>query len=184
MNEELGNVETKIADCARPQSDETVPPTEPAQQEQPSTKKRRSAREVLRHYAHRYFIEAFSGMALGLFCTLIIGTIIAQLGAFGDNGFCKILQNIGYIAKLLMGAGIGVGIAHSLKAKRLTGFSAAVAGMVGANITNIFALSGIHVYGASANPAISIGDPVGAFVGAVAAIEIANLVEEIGRAHV
>ena len=76
-----------------------------------------------------------------------------------------------------MGAGIGVGIAYSLKAGKLTSFSSAVAGMVGANITNIFALSGIHVYGASTNPSITIGDPVGAFVAAVAAIEVTRHVE-------
>lgn len=181
MDEQLENVETKAQEDVPPQTEEAAPAEAEAETaettETAQPKKRRTAREVLKHYAHRYFIDAFSGMALGLFCTLIIGTIIAQLGAFGDNGFCKILQNIGYIAKLLMGAGIGVGIAHSLKAKRLTGFSAAVAGMVGANITTIFALSGIHVYGASTNPAIGVGDPVGAFVGAVVAIEIADLVE-------
>lgn len=153
-----------------------------AQEEAPSEpeapKKKRTAKEVIKHYAHRYFIEAFSGMALGLFCTLIIGTIIGQIGSLiGDNPFGKILYNIGNIAKLIMGAGIGVGIAHSLKAKKLTGFSAAVAGMLGANMTNIFEMSGVHIYGAAAKAPLTIGDPVGAFVAAVAAIEIANLVE-------
>lgn len=140
---------------------------------------KRTAKEWAKFFAHRYFIEAFSGMALGLFCTLIIGTIIGQIGSLvgKDNAFGGILYYIGYVAKLLMGAGIGVGIAHSLKAGKLTSFSSAVAGMVGANITNIFAMSGIHVYGASANPSITIGDPVGAFVAAVAAIEMTRHVE-------
>lgn len=142
---------------------------------------KRTAKEVVKRFAHRYFIEAFSGMALGLFCTLIIGTIVGEIGFLinkaGENAFGDILTYIGTIAKSLMGAGIGIGIAHSLKSKKLTSFSAAVAGTVGANITNIFALSGIHVYGASATPSIGVGDPVGAFVGAVFAIEIANLVE-------
>lgn len=145
-------------------------------QEQPR-KQRRTVKQWVKYFAHRYFIEAFSGMALGLFCTLIIGTIIAQFGSIDDNWFCNILSQIGYIAKLLMGAGIGVGIAHSLKANKLTSFSCAVAGMVGANITNIFALSGIQVYGASAKPSITIGDPVGAFVATVAAIEVTRHVE-------
>ena len=117
--------------------------------EQKPQKQKRTAKQWAKYFAHRYFIEAFSGMALGLFCTLIIGTVIAQFGIIDkDNAFCKILANIGGVAKLLMGAGIGVGIAHSLKANKLTSFSAAVAGMVGANITNIFALSGVHIYGA------------------------------------
>ena len=146
--------------------------------EQKPQKQKRTAKQWAKYFAHRYFIEAFSGMALGLFCTLIIGTVIAQFGIIDkDNAFCKILANIGGVAKLLMGAGIGVGIAHSLKANKLTSFSAAVAGMVGANITNIFALSGVHIYGASANPSITVGDPVGAFVAAVTSIEITRHVE-------
>ena len=146
--------------------------------EQKPQKQKRTAKQWAKYFAHRYFIEAFSGMALGLFCTLIIGTVIAQFGIIDkDNAFCRILANIGGVAKLLMGAGIGVGIAHSLKANKLTSFSAAVAGMVGANITNIFALSGVHIYGASANPSITVGDPVGAFVAAVTSIEITRHVE-------
>lgn len=157
---------------------QTNEPTENAEPSAPEQNGRRTAKQYIKYLAHRYFIEAFSGMALGLFCTLIIGTIIGQIGSLcGENPFGKILYYIGYIGKLLMGAGIGVGIAHSLKAKKLTSFSAAVAGMVGANITNVFALSGIHVYGASANPSISVGDPVGAFVAAVAAIEVSKFVE-------
>lgn len=147
----------------------------------PAAKSKRSAKEIIKYYAHRYFIEAFSGMSLGLFCTLIIGTIVGEIGFLinkaGENAFGNILSYIGTVAKTLMGAGIGVGIAYSLKAKKLTSFSAAVAGAVGANITNIFALSGIHVYGASADPSIGVGDPVGAFVAAVAAIEITRHVE-------
>ncbi len=144
----------------------------------PQPQKRRTVKEWVKYFAHRYFIEAFTGMALGLFCTLIIGTIIGQIGSLiGKNPFGQILYQIGYVAKLLMGAGIGVGIAYSLKANKLTSFSAAVAGMVGANITNIFAISGVHIYGASANPSIGVGDPVGAFAAAVTAIEVTRHVE-------
>lgn len=148
------------------------------QTDAPPPPKKKTAKDWIKYFAHRYFIDAFSGMALGLFCTLIIGTIIGQIGSFTDDiALGKILYYIGYTAKILMGAGIGVGIAHSLKAPKLTSFSAAVAGMVGANITNIFTMSGIHVYGASRNAAIGIGDPVGAFVAAVAAIEVTRHVE-------
>ncbi len=144
----------------------------------PEKPQKRTFKEWVKYFANRYFIQAFSGMALGLFCTLIIGTIIGEIGfLIGNNPFGNILYYIGYVAKLLMGAGIGAGIAHSLKANKLTSFSAVACGMIGANITNIFALSGIHVYGAGANPSITIGDPVGAFVASVAAIEITRHVE-------
>ncbi|WP_251181799.1 PTS transporter subunit IIC [Anaerocaecibacter muris] len=165
--------------ASEPEQNETAQAdrTEQAQ----AVKEKRTAKQWLKYFAHRYFIEAFSGMALGLFCTLIIGTIIGEVGFLinkaGKNAFGDLLFYIGSVAKSIMGAGIGVGIAHSLKANKLTAFSAAVAGMVGANITNIFALSGIHVYGASKTPSIGIGDPVGAFVAAVTAIEITRRVE-------
>lgn len=167
-----------------PDADDATAPDVDASEPSGDTaeKKAKTFTRYLKEFSHRYFIEAFSGMALGLFCTLIIGTIVGEVGtlitrADAYNGFGRALYYIGYIAKLLMGAGIGVGIAHSLKAKKLTSFSATVAGMLGANVTNIFALSGIHIYGAAENPAIGIGDPVGAYVAAVAAIEVANRVE-------
>ena len=33
----------------------------------------------IKKYLHRVFIDGFSGMALGLFSTLIIGTIVGQI---------------------------------------------------------------------------------------------------------
>ncbi len=75
----------------------------------------------------RYFITAFSGMAQGLFVTLIAGTILAQIaGWIGDNYVGKTLLYIANIAKSLMGVGIGVGIAHALGKHKLLVFSAAV----------------------------------------------------------
>lgn len=137
-----------------------------------------SFKRYMKGFVRRYFIDAFSGMALGLFCTLIVGTIVAQIGALiGDNVAGKIIAQFGAVAKLIMGAGIGIGIAHSLKAKKLTSFSAAVAGMIGANIVNIFAMNGVAIYGAPANPSITIGDPVASYIAAVFAIEIADLAE-------
>ena len=81
----------------------------------------------------RYFITAFSGMAQGLFVTLIAGTILAQIaGWIGDNYVGNTLMYIANFAKILMGAGIGVGIAFALKKNKLLIFAAAVAGTIGA----------------------------------------------------
>ena len=63
----------------------------------------------------RYFITAFSGMAQGLFVTLIAGTILFQIAKWCGSGyFGNTLKYIANIAKSLMGAGIGVGIAYAL----------------------------------------------------------------------
>ena len=49
----------------------------------------------------RYFITAFSGMAQGLFVTLIAGTILAQVaGWIGDNYIGNTLLFISNIANL------------------------------------------------------------------------------------
>ncbi len=139
---------------------------------------KRTAGAVVKAFVHKYFITAFSGMALGLFCTLIAGTIIWQIGDLAkDYKIGKVILYIGTAVRMIMGAGIGVGIAYSFKAPKLTTFSAAAAGMLGANITNIFVMSGIHVWGAARTASIGIGDPVAAYVASVVAIRICSLVE-------
>ena len=89
--------------------------------------------KYLKSAPKRYFITAFSGMAQGLFVTLIAGTILAMIaGWIGDNYIGNTLLYISNIAKILMGVGIGVGIAHALGKNKLLIFSAGVAGMIGA----------------------------------------------------
>ena len=65
----------------------------------------------------KFFIDSFNGMAHGLFATLIIGVIISQIGGLFKEGTLvnESLTLIGTGLKLLMGVGIGVGIARSLK---------------------------------------------------------------------
>ena len=126
---------------------------------------------MIKKYLNRLFIDGLSGMAYGLFSTLIIGTIICQLGALIAQlpysfaaSIAGYLTLMGNVSKTITGAGIGVGVAVKLKASPLTTVSAAVAGMVGAfpNIAK-FALA-------------APGEPLGAFVAAYVAIEIGSLI--------
>ncbi len=117
----------------------------------------------------RYFITAFSGMAQGLFVTLIAGTILAQIaGWIGDNYVGNTLLYIANIAKSLMGAGIGVGIAHALGKNKLLVFSAAVAGMVGAFADKLTVGSAPLVALGLGAP----GNPIGAYVVTMLVVEI------------
>ena len=121
----------------------------------------------------RWFITAFSGMAQGLFVTLIAGTILAQIaGWIGENYIGNTLTYIANIAKSLMGAGIGVGIAHALGKNKLLIFSAAVAGMVGA-----FADGFVYWETPAAITLISgsPGNPIGAYVVTMLVVEIVGL---------
>ncbi len=120
----------------------------------------------------RYFITAFSGMAQGLFVTLIAGTILSQIaGWIGDNYIGNTLKYIANIAKSLMGAGIGVGIAHALGKNKLLVFSAAVAGMVGAFADKLMIGSAPLVSLALGAP----GNPIGAYVVTMLVVEVVGL---------
>lgn len=133
----------------------------------------------------RWFIEAFTGMAQGLFVTLIAGTIFTTLGQYvftENNAVGRLLVIAGKIASLLMGAGIGAGIAHRLKMPPLVIFSAIVAGFIGAwadtfitagwDANAVGALAGKIFAGNATRP----GNPIGAYVTALMACEISGLV--------
>lgn len=112
-------------------NEENLVETQAEVESKPSFKQK--AIGYLKALPKRYFITAFSGMAQGLFVTLIAGTILAQIaGWIGDNFVGNALLYIANIAKSLMGAGIGVGIAHALGKNKLLIFAAAVAGLAGA----------------------------------------------------
>lgn len=120
---------------------------------------------MFKKYLNRLFIDGLSGMAYGLFSTLIIGTIICQIGSIiGGNAVGSYFTIMGNVAKTITGAGIGVGVAVKLKSSPLTTISAAVAGMVGA-----FPDVAKFALGAP-------GEPLGAFIAAYVAIEIGGLV--------
>ncbi len=130
------------------------------------------AKNYFKTLPKRYFITAFSGMAQGLFVTLIAGTILAQIaGWIGDNYIGLTLLYIANIAKSLMGAGIGVGIAHALGKNKLLIFSSAVAGMVGAFADKL-------MIGAQPFAVLALGapgNPIGAYVVTMLVVEVVGL---------
>ena len=137
----------------------------------------------------RYFIDAFTGMSQGLFCTLIAGTILGQIGTWitsaGTDAALAVgggVTAVANIAKMLMGAGIGIGIAHSLKAPKLVMFTAAVAGLVGAfgdaivdGFTGGFVSSSVNDVLSGIAPAAP-GNPIGSYVVSVLAVELGRQV--------
>ena len=123
---------------------------------------------------NRIFIDGLSGMALGLFSTLIVGTIIQQIGKLIGGDVGNTLFIIGKVAATLTGAGIGCGVAYKFKESPLVVLSAATAGMVGAFAGQISAGTVLLESGLInfAGP----GEPLGAFIAAYVAIEIGHLV--------
>jgi uncharacterized membrane protein len=119
------------------------------------------ARKNIEFSVKRYFIEALSGMAQGLFASLIIGLIIKTLGTqtallFGDNFVSTLLVDIGVIAMSLMGAAIGVAVCYALKAPFLVICAGAVTGTMGAQL----------------------GGPAGSFVAAAIACEFGKAISK------
>ena len=121
----------------------------------------------------RFFIDGLSGMAHGLFATLIIGTIIQQIGNFVPGGTRDMIYLLGKVAAGLTGAGIGAGVARKLDAGHLVVVSAAVVGMIGAFASRI--LAG-EVLVDDSLVLTGPGEPLGAFLAAYIAVEIGILI--------
>ena len=121
---------------------------------------------------NRIFIDGMTGMAHGLFATLIIGTIIQQIGNMIGGQMGNHIFMMGKVAAALTGAGIGVGVACRFKESNLVVLSAATAGMVGAFASKILA-GAVLVDGAMvfSGP----GEPLGAFLAAYVGIECGRL---------
>ena len=121
----------------------------------------------------RIFVDGLGGMAHGLFATLIIGTIIQQIGLFAGGDFGNMLYMAGKMAAAMTGAGIGVGVARKFNADQLVVVSAATVGMIGSVCGQTAcrrSTDGRNVF--LAGP----GEPLGAFVAAYVAIEIGILI--------
>lgn len=129
--------------------------------------------EYLRKLSNRIFIDGLGGMAHGLFATLIIGTIIQQIGTLLGGNAGTLLFAVGKVAAALTGAGIGVGVAYKFKESPLVVLSAATTGMVGAFASKILE-GAVLVDGAMvfSGP----GEPLGAFLAAYAGIEAGHLI--------
>ena len=121
----------------------------------------------------KFFIDGLSGMAQGLFATLIIGTIIQQIGTFMGGNIGEMIFIAGKLAAALTGAGIGVAVAYKFKEAPLVVVSAATAGMAGAFASSILA-GKVFVDGAMvfAGP----GEPLGAFIAAYVGIFFGHMV--------
>lgn len=128
-----------------------------------------SFKKVLNHI----FIDGLSGMAYGLFATLIVGTILTQIGAFAGGKWGYIFTVCGKFASLLTGAGIGVGVAYKFKASQLVLVSSAVVGMIGAYAGQILAGT---VYSGNAFSINAPGEPLGAFIAAYIAVIVGSFI--------
>ena len=128
----------------------------------------------IQRFLSHIFIDGLSGMGLGLFSTLIIGTIMKQVGDMIGGDIGAYISAFALVAQRLTGAGIGVGVAYKFKESVYVTLSAAAAGMIGAYASAIsagtlFAENGAMVLSGP-------GEPLGAFIAAYIGIELGHLV--------
>ena len=115
-----------------------------------------------------YFVDAMGAMALGLFATLLIGTIFATVGKYipEGNAIKDFFDNLATYSKGATGIVLGIAIAYALKAPPLVMFSAGVVGMCANALPFIYE-----------GKSITAG-PAGAFFCALVAVEIGKLVSK------
>ena len=110
----------------------------------------------VKHYLHRYFIDAMSAMAQGLFASLLIGTIISTLGTQFN---IPLLTEIGGYARAAAGPAMAVAIGYALQAPPLVLFS-------------------LVAVGSASNTLGGAGGPLAVFFLAIVAAELGKLVSK------
>lgn len=106
--------------------------------------------------AKLYFVDAMSGMALGLFASLLIGTIFGTVASL--TGWDWLAKISGYLGakSFVVGAAIAAGMARPLKAPPLVFYSALAVGAIGNDL----------------------GGPACAYIAALLAIELGKVVSK------
>jgi len=119
----------------------------------------------------RYFVDAMSAMAQGLFCTLLVGTILNTLGSQFNISFLTetvmtigsgdgaASYTIGGLASALVGPGIAIAIGFALNAPPLVLFS-------------------LIPVGFSANAIGGAGGPLAVYIVAIFACELGKVVSK------
>lgn len=121
----------------------------------------------------RVLVDGLSGMALGLFSTLIFGTIIKQIGTLLGGELGNLIYLVGVLAVALTAPGIGVGVAAKFNQSTLIVVQAAVSGLVGGYATQI--LAGTLIVEGSPH-IVGGGEPLGAFLAALVSISLAQII--------
>lgn len=136
--------------------------------------------------AKTYFVDAMSGMAQGLFASLLVGTILSTAANYIDmidlaffHKLAHFMHVVGYITSAnspVTGAAIAVGIAAALKAPMLVTACAACVGAF-ANGYPGYIFDKAAIYIKNPTPSYSAG-PLGVFVAVIFAVEIGKMISK------
>lgn len=101
----------------------------------------------------KYIVDAMSHMAMGLFCSLILGLIISQIARIPGLGFLDFIAEALSSTSPLIGACIGLAMASGMSCAPLVTISSAITGALG----------------------YQFGGPVGAYLSVILGAEIGML---------
>ncbi len=124
------------------------------------------------------FLDAMSGMALGLFSTLLMGTILSTIGKYTG---IEIFNTVASFASGATGMAIGVAIAYALKMPPLIIYASAVVGSIGNALGAALTDGSITGWAVTAKGEADIfysAGPAGAFFAVVIACAIGSLVSK------
>lgn len=110
-----------------------------------------------------YVVDALSYMAMGLFCSLILGLIIGQIAKIPGFDFLADIARLLQL-DLVVGGSIGLAIALGLKRDPLVTISAIAVGALGYSLGGAWGDVG--------------GNPIGAYLAAIVGIEAGSLVSK------
>ena len=110
----------------------------------------------MKKFFKKYIIDALSHMAMGLFCSLILGLIIGQIAKIPGLGFLNFIAEALASDSPLVGACIGLSIAYGLSCVPLVMISSAITGALG----------------------YLFGGPVGAYLAVIIGTVLGNLISQ------
>lgn len=110
-----------------------------------------------------YVVDALSYMAMGLFCSLILGLIIGQIAKIPGLDFLAEIARLLQL-DLVVGGSIGMAIALGLKRDPLVTISAIAVGALGYSLGGTWGDVG--------------GNPIGAYLAAIVGIQAGSLVSK------
>lgn len=111
---------------------------------------------MIKQLFRKYVVDALSHMALGLFCSLILGLIIGQLAKIDALAFLSFIADALSASSPLVGACIGLAIAYGLKCAPLVLISSAIVGALG----------------------YQFGGPVGSYLAVILGAEVGSLISK------
>ncbi len=113
-------------------------------------------KDILKRLFRKYIVDALSSMALGLFCSLILGLITGQLAKLEFLSFLGFISEALSASSPLVGACIGLAIAIGMGCPMLVNISSAITGALG----------------------YQFGGPVGSYLAVIIGAELGSLVSK------